>query len=137
MRELLENEDFQRSSHVYDSVNPAAEQQNEDEEEDMEPLDMTNVFPDLVEPAAKPSRARKRTHDEMNNAEKYVFKNPIPEDTNEMYKNVRLLTYEQRVVFDKFIHFIKSLVCFKNGGNIEAEPPRMIVHGKIISFGYL
>ena len=134
IRELLENEDFPRSTHVYDSINPAAEQQNEDEEEDLEPLDTTDMFPETEEQPARRTRARKRTHDEMN-SEKYVFKQPVlPEDRNEMYKNVRLLTFEQRVVFDKFIHFAKSLICFKNGGEIEAEPPRMIVHGIISTF---
>ena len=84
--------------------------------------------------STRPSRARKRTHDEMN-SEKYVFKQPfLPQDTNEMLNDVRNLTFEQRVVFDKYIHFAKSLICFKNGGEIEAEPPRIIVHGIILTF---
>ena len=133
IRELLENEDFQRSTHIFD-VNPAAEQQNEDDEENLEPEDLSYPFPDAEEQSEKPSRSRNSTQNEIK-GEKCIFKQPIlPNDRNELYKNARDLLPEQRVVFDQFIHFVKSLVCFKNGGDIDAEPPRMIVHGKINYF---
>ena len=106
--------------------------------EELEPFDETDMFEIYQEEPLRQKSARKRTHDEMTNSEKYVFKQPIlPEDTNELLRNARSLTYEQRVVFDQFIHFAKSLICFKNGGNIEAEPPRIIVHGIIIDNFYL
>ena len=90
--------------------------------------------PDAEEQSEKPSRSRNSTQNEIK-GEKCIFKQPIlPDDRNELYKNARDLLPEQRVVFDQFIHFVKSLVCFKNGGDIDAEPPRMIVHGKINYF---
>ena len=133
IRELLENEDFQRATHIFD-VNPGGEQQNDDDEENLDPKDSSDPFLEAEEQSERASRSRNKPQDELK-GEKCIFKKPIlPEDRNELYKNARDLLPEQRVVFDQFIHFVKSLLCFKNGGDIDAEPPRMIVHGKKIIF---
>ena len=65
--------------------------------------------------------------------EKCIFKKSIiPEDTDELFQSVRLLTYEQRVVFDQYIHYLQSIKCARKGGDIIPEPPKIIVHGKYI-----
>ena len=70
--------------------------------------------------------------------EKYIFKKSIvPEDKEELRKSVRKLTYEQRVVFDKYIHYLQSIKCAKKGGDIIPEPPRIIVHGKYKCLAYI
>ena len=47
-----------------------------------------------------------------------------------MKRNVHNLSFEQRVVFDKFINFAKSVMCaVRHGGNIDTTPPKLIVHG--------
>ena len=129
IKELLEKEDFQRSSTIYDSINPNAEQQNEDESEFVEPPDLTEDFPDEEYP--KPYKNRKDQNKQGSmKVEKSIFKPMIlPETMEEMYNSVRSLSFEQRVIFDRFIHFLQSIVCIKNNGDIEPIPPRLIVHG--------
>ena len=129
IKELLEKEDFQRSSTIYDSINPNAEQQNEDESEFVEPPDLTEDFPDEEYP--KPYKNRKDQNKQGSmKVEKSIFKPMIlPETMEEMYNSVRSLSFEQRVIFDRFIHFLQSIVCVKNNGDIEPIPPRLIVHG--------
>ena len=129
IKELLEKEDFQRSSTIYDSINPNAEQQNEDESEFVEPLDLTEDFPDEEFPQPYKSRKNQNKQGSMK-VEKSIFKPMIlPETMEEMYNSVRSLSFEQRVIFDRFIHFLQSIVCVKNNGDIEPIPPRLIVHG--------
>ena len=42
---------------------------------------------------------------------------------------VRNLSYEQRVVFDKMIHYVKSIAIGRNGGLISYDPPQLIATG--------
>ena len=47
-----------------------------------------------------------------------------------MKRNVQNLSFEQRVVFDRFIDFAKRVMCaIRYGGNIDTTPPKLIVHG--------
>ena len=47
-----------------------------------------------------------------------------------MKRAVRLFSFEQRMVFDKYIDFCKRVMCaIRYGGNIDTSPPRIIVHG--------
>ena len=47
-----------------------------------------------------------------------------------MKKNVRNLSYEQRVVFDSYIDYCQRVKCaIKHNGDIDTTPPRLIVHG--------
>ena len=130
IRDLLDNENFQRTSTFYDSININSEQQNEEDLEEQEPLDETDIDINVeIEEIARPSIKPKKISDTIM-TEKLVFKKPIlPTDKNELYDRVRLFSYEQRVVFDKYIHFLKCIICAKHGGNIEPIPPRIIVHG--------
>ena len=129
IRELLEKENFQRSSTIFDSINPNAEQQNEDESEYIDPPDLTDDFSEEDHPK---TYKNKKNQNKQGNVEKTIFKPIIPpESLDEMYLSVRSLSYEQRVIFDKFIHFLQSIVCVKNNGDIEPIPPRLIVHGNI------
>ena len=44
------------------------------------------------------------------------------------------MTYEQRVVFDKFIHYFQCLINVQNGGDIIPDPPMIIVQGNILNY---
>ena len=128
IKDLLDSEDFVRSSHIYDTVNSTAEQENEDDEENIEP---PNISDEFEESENYMHHHKKRDRNAPLRAEK-LFKQPVlPQDDDELLAAVRLLSYEQRVVFDEFIHFCKSVVCSqKYGGNIEPVPPRIITTGK-------
>ena len=133
IRDLLDNENFQRTSTFYDSININSEQQNQEDLEDQEPKDETDIDVNVeMEVIPRPSLNNKKFREKIT-TEKFVFKKPIlPQDTNDLYESVRLLSYEQRVAFDKHIHFSKSVICAKHRGNIEPIPPRIIVHGMFL-----
>ena len=133
IRDLLDNENFQRTCTFYDSININSEQQNQEDLEDQEPKDETDIDINVeMEVIPRPSLNNKKFREKIT-TEKFVFKKPIlPQDTNELYDSVRLLSYEQRVAFDKYIHFSKSVICAKHGGNIEPIPPRIIFHGMFL-----
>ena len=128
IKDLLDNENFVRSTTIYDTINPTAEQENEDDEGQMEPPDASEEFEDPEENTYQPKRRNKKA---PLRAEK-LFKQPeLPQNDDELFAAVRLLSYEQRVVFDQFVHFCKSVVCSQRyGGNIEPVPPRIITTGK-------
>ena len=135
IKELMESDDFQRSKTIYDSVNPQAEQQNAEDAANLNISDEENDFPE--EPEASTSAKRKKNKKKNDSPlvpEKCIFKKSIiPEKIDELSQSVRNLTYEQRVVFDKYIHYLQSIKCAKRGGgDIIPEPPRIIVHGKYI-----
>ena len=139
IKELMEDDNFQRSKTIYDLVNPQAEQQNA---EDAANLDISDEEDDFPESPEQSKSAKKRTTKVKKDTplvlEKYIFKKSIvPEDKEELRKSVRKLTYEQRVVFDKYIHYLQSIKCAKKGGDIIPEPPRIIVHGKYKYLDYI
>ena len=135
IREMMQNENFQRSRTIYDSINPQEEQENEEDKQDVE-------FPDDDDfPEEQDYSKKKKEQKRPLKPEKCVFKKMIlPEEKNELFQAGRSLTYEQRVVFDKFIHYLQCIICARHGGDIEPIPPRIIVHGKdyfnISSFTY-
>ena len=131
----MESDDFQRSKNIYDSINPQAEQENAENAEDLELPDEEDEFPEM--PESNHSNKRKRNpkpkpkQTDSLVPEKCIFKKSIlPEEKDELHQSVRSLSYEQRVVFDRYVHYFQSIKCVRHEGDIIPEPPRMIVHGK-------
>ena len=122
LRELLEKGDF---VNLGDGIDPAAEQQDSDDEENQE------EFQEMEDEShQESSSSKKRSKAGSLKEEKCVHKIPDVEDTQTMKRSVRALSFEQRVVFDKFINFSKSVMCVvRYGGNIDTTPPKLIVHG--------
>ena len=135
VKKLMESENFQRSTTLYDSINPQAQQENLENADELEASDEDDDFPEEPE-SENPTKRNRKPKQNMETSfvpEKCIFKKTfIPEDTNELFRSVRELSFEQRVVFDKFIHYFKSMKCVRNGGDIMPEPPRIIVHGKYL-----
>ena len=125
MRKLLEEGDFLKTSNLGNRLDPATEQQDADDNENQEELvDVTDDFPEdtFSSKDNKKSQSLKQ--------EKIVYKLPTLDDTDTMKDNVRNLSFEQRVIFDKYIDFCKRVMCsVRYGGNIDTTPPRIIVHG--------
>ena len=136
IKELMENDAFQRSETIYDSVNPQAVQQNEEDAADFDISDQEDEFPEVPESssAKKTKNDKKRKDAGSIIPEKCIFKKSIlPDDMRDLHQSIRDLTYEQRVIFDKYIHYLQSLKCVKHGGDIMPEPPRIIAHGNYIT----
>ena len=130
IKEMMQNENFARSQTVYDSIDSYAEQENAEDAANLDNGNEEVNFPDGLEI----QRNRQKHNIEGSKKEKCVFKIPTypssTEERNTICQSIRNLTYEQRVVFDKFIHYFQSLINVQNGGDIIPEPPMVIVQGK-------
>ena len=130
IKEMMQNENFARSQTVYDSIDSYAEQENAEDAANLDNGNEEVNFPDGLEI----QRNRLKHNIEGSKKEKCVFKIPTypssTEERNTICQSIRNLTYEQRVVFDKFIHYFQSLINVQNGGDIIPEPPMVIVQGK-------
>ena len=118
---LVEDENFKRNSSLYDVIDPEGQKENMEDEEDMEePLDQFEL-PEEKETSQK-------TKNDSSSRE-MIVKPIILEDSTTMKLMARNLSYEQRVVFDKIIHYIKSIAIERNGGLISYDPPLIIATG--------
>ena len=124
LRALLEEGDF-LSSNLGDDLDPAGEQQDAADNENQE------GFPDMDdEILEETSTSKRKGKGHLIKEEKCVYKIPEVEDIQIMKRNARSLSFEQRVVFDRFIDFAKRVMCaIRYGGNIDTTPPKLIVHG--------
>ena len=117
---------------IDDSIDPQAEQENAEDAANLENVDQDDNFPEESE--TEHSAHNKKKQSTTPTTEKCVFKIPnIPsstEERNDLFQSVRSLTYEQRVVFDMFIHYFQSIRNVQHGGDIIPDPPRLIVQGK-------
>lgn len=114
MQEYLESDQELRPTHIGDTIASNFEQENLEDEEDLEPCDET-ALPDEVDDSEAKG----------NISEGSKFK-PIPQASDdEMRHDARMLSLEQRIVFDKLIEFclLKSIGC-------NPAPMRLIAHGK-------
>ena len=130
IKEMMQTENFARSQTVYDSIDSYAEQENAEDAANLDNGNEEDNFPDGLE-----NQRNKQTHNiDGSKKEKCIFKIPTypssTEERNTICESIRNLTYEQRVVFDKFIHYFQSLINVQNGGDIIPEPPMVIVQGK-------
>ena len=100
----------------------------------MEYSDEEDDISDDPEDATIPKKKKRKQNEQtLFEPEKCIFKKVLsPDNKDELFQAVRDLTFEQRVVFDKYIHYFKSIKCVRNGGDIMPEPPRIIVHGKFL-----
>ena len=124
-----DSNDIQRNQLLIDSLDATGEQENEDDAP-TEPLDTTELPPD--EEVSK----KKKTKSDSSSEKKAVMKPIIlnPEDIRQLYNQARSLSYAQKIVFDKIIHYIRCVAIEKKGGIIKPDPPMILVNGMIIIF---
>ena len=134
IRTLMESEDFQKSTNLYDSINPQGEQENAENAADMDISDNDDDDDDIPEENQVKHPRKNKTKQKKKTSlipEKIIYKKiPQPEKEDELFQSVRNLTFEQRIIFDKFIHYAQSIKCARHGGDIVPEPPKIIAHGK-------
>lgn len=112
---IIDSEGQQKAQDVYDILNTAMIQEDSDDAESLEPID-TSELPDDPKPMSKPKEGCK-------------FKPIIPDEIEEMKLNVRKLSFEQRIVFDKIISFCKDVVMSRKCQDFNPVPPKVIIHG--------
>ena len=129
IKEMMQNENFARSQTVYDSIDSYAEQENAEDAANLDNGNEECHFPDDRET----QQNRQKDNIDASKKEKCVFKIPTypssEEEKNIIRESIRNLTYEQRVVFDKFIHYFQCLINVQNGGDIIPDPPMIKVQG--------
>ena len=115
--EYLESAEDNRPQQIGDTLNAAAEQENEDDMEEMEPMD-TNELPDESNVSKK--------------KEKIIMKPIQVEDDDLLLEMTRKLSEEQMIVLGKFVDYAKKLLVLSNSPSIEIhiEPPQIIVTGE-------
>ena len=111
----MESDDQQRAQNVYDILNTAMIQEDSDDAESLEAID-TSKLPEEPTVARKPRDGSK-------------FKPIIPDEVDEMKSNVRKLSFEQRIVFDKVINYCKDVVMSRKCPIFNPISPKMIIHG--------
>ena len=119
-RELLENpDDDGKAKHLLENLDVNGQQENLDDKPFLEPMD-TSVLP---EEDPKPKNIR---------SDGCLFKPIIIDEDDRMLERVRSLSFEQRIVFDKFVQFTKTVLRNLNGASIVPIPPNIIVTGNNI-----
>ena len=117
-RELLQNPDENgRASHLLDSLDVTGQQENLDDESCIEPMDKS------ILPEEEPESKNRKSGG-------CLFKPVVVDEDEFMFERVRNFSFEQRIVFDKFVHFTKSVVRNSKGSKIVPKPPNIIVTGK-------
>ena len=123
MRQMLKEAEVHgdlRPTHVFDTI---AQQENEELVKLIPPPDESDDF-GLLSHELLATKVPKGLMEKIRVDPPFVHPNP-----NVMKANANSLTFAQRLVFDEYIHFAKSIVCAENGGKIDPTPPRFIVTG--------
>ena len=120
---IMESEDQKRAQDVYDILNTAMIQEDSDDAESLEEMD-TSELPNEPKTVSKPRDGSK-------------FKPIIPDEIEEMKLNVRKLSYEQRIIFDRIITYCKDVVMSRKCPNFNVDPPKVIIHGNTFCLFFL
>lgn len=112
---IIASEESQKSQEVYNTLNASMIQQDCDDAESLEPIDKTKL-PDELETIRKPRDGCK-------------FKPIIPDEIEEMKLNVRKLSFQQRIVFDKIISYCKDVVMARKCPTFHYNAPKVTIHG--------
>ena len=126
LNKLMENTDIQRPALIPDTLglDAAGEQDNLECEDEMPPLDRSELPPEVDDQPSTNQNAS--SHQEATKAKRIDAG-----DIEAMINDCRSLSYEQKVVLNKFVHYCKAVFIAKNHPEAEwPEPPRLIVTGK-------
>ena len=107
--------DENRPIDAYDMLDSTKQQEDSDDADNLEPIDDSEL-------PEEPSNIDKHSDGSK-------FKPIIPDEIAQMKENVRKLSFEQRIVFDKVISYCKDVVMARKSSNFHPDPPKFIVHG--------
>ena len=123
LKEMIEKaEGIERPAHILDGIDVAGQEDNLECEDLMPPLDTTEL--------PEEGEAQRDLQNQGNQPERFVMKPIVVDNEETMKTNARNLSFEQKVVFNEAIHYLKCLVIALLGNGPFPEPPNMIVTGK-------
>ena len=117
---------LERNQLLIDSLDATGEQENEDDAPT--PVDTSEL------PSDDEEVPKKKKMSNSSSERKAVMKpiNINQQDIRMMYDQARSLSYAQKLIFDKIIHYIRSVAIERKGGIIKPDPPMILVNGMII-----
>ena len=113
MTEILQETEDLRPQHIYDTLDPAGEQEDMDDQDAMEPIDRTQL-PSEVNEGHFPEQVKYK---------------PIDVECEEkMLTMAQSMSPEQMIGFIMLIHYCKTIAAL-GPSDTTLEPPRIIIHG--------
>ena len=103
------------------------EQQNEEDLNELEEIDDHELPEEQDHPKIPSQKKRSKAAQKQ---EDMRLKPISLDEPNVMRQKARSLSYEQRIAFDKVIHYAKCVFIDRKGIQINAIPPILILHGK-------
>ena len=136
MTALFESEKETRPEHIYDAIDPIAQQMNAEDDEECPPIDTTEL-PDEEE--SDPSTERKSKASGSSVTDYQKTKPIIFGSDDEMLDEARTLTYEQQIIFDKFMLYAKQMRMKRENGSLTFHPDvqYMIAHGNSLFYSHI
>ena len=128
LKRLMENTELQRPALIPDAIglDAAGEQDNLECEDEMPPLDRSKLPEEVDDQPTTNQNQNASSYQEATKAKRIDA-----EDIEAMINDCRTLSYEQKVVLNRIVHYCKALFIAKNCPHAEfPEPPRLIVTGK-------
>ena len=120
----IANSDNERPAHIYDNLDPEGQQDNLEVEEEMPPLD-TSELPD-EEPTIPTCKQSKKG---AVNKESFITRPIVIGSDQQMYEDARNLSFEQKLVFNIYMDFCQRTKILREGHFIELDAPKLKVTG--------
>ena len=123
MRFILNSDIDSRPAHVFDSIDPINQQENIEDESEAPPIDETELPQEKDEDAQKKKATKSRTE--------YGSMRQIQlEETDVLLQMKRSLGFEQNLIFEKLVKYLKQDQSARCKNKELPEPPRIIGHGE-------
>ena len=115
LENLITSNENTKPKHLCDSIDPQSQQQNAEDKAKCPPIDKSLL----------PNEDGEGNKTILESS----FKRIIVDTDEEMRRDVRNFSPEQRITFDMFIKFCKDVKRSRKNPKPEPDPPRIIVHG--------
>ena len=115
LENLITSNENTKSKHICDSIDAQSQQQNIEDKAKCPPIDKSLL----------PNEDGEETKTFLESS----FKRIMIDTDEEMRRDVRNFSSEQRTAFDMFIKFCKDVKRSRKNPEPEPDPPRVIVHG--------
>ena len=84
MKTILDSGENERTAHIYDTLDPNAQQEDDDDAEELPEMDTTELPDEVSSTNPKPIDSCK-------------FRPIIPDEDSEMCRKVRVMSFDQRI----------------------------------------
>ena len=113
VQDIIESEN--KTKDIYDLIDGATRQEDSDDAENLDQIDDSPLPDEPRVPGYQASGGK--------------FKPIIPDEFQIMKKNARMLSFEQRIIFDRIISYCLDKRMARKCPTFKPEPPQIITHG--------